>query len=162
MIAPVQLDASSRQIRTASQAGHTASGRKNSVLGPLDVAALARMAAASVDDVAAGASQASLKAAGVIVDDAAVTPRYVFGARSSWRRRLLLAFWYVGTYGVGLGLIALLQTALDAPRLTVVLITVSVTAPLSFTGARLLVGRVTPEEWTPRPDREALPPDSRA
>jgi len=92
----------------------------------------------------------------------AVTPRYVFGARSSWRRRLLLAFWYVGTYGVGLGLIALLQTALDAPRLTVVLITVSVTAPLSFTGARLLVGRVTPEEWTPRPDREALPPDSRA
>ena len=46
--------------------------------------------------------------------------------------------------------------------LTVVLITVSVTAPLSFTGARLLVGRVTPEEWTPRPDREALPPDSRA
>src|SRR3954453_21329951 len=46
-----------------------------------DVAALARMAAASVDDVAAGASQASLKAAGVIVDDAAVTPRYVEGFR---------------------------------------------------------------------------------
>jgi uncharacterized protein len=46
-----------------------------------DVAALARMAAASVDDVAAGASQASLKAAGVIVDDTAVTPRYVEGFR---------------------------------------------------------------------------------
>jgi predicted DNA repair protein MutK len=44
-----------------------------------DVAALARMAAASVDDVAAGAGQASVKAAGVIVDDAAVTPRYVEG-----------------------------------------------------------------------------------
>jgi hypothetical protein len=70
----------------------------------------------------------------------AVTPHYVFGARSSWCRRLLLAFWYVGTYAVGLGLIALLKTALNAPRLTVVLITVSVTAPLSFTGARLLVG----------------------
>jgi hypothetical protein len=32
-----------------------------------------------VDDVAAGASRASVKAAGVIVDDAAVTPRYVQG-----------------------------------------------------------------------------------
>ncbi len=46
-----------------------------------DVAALARAASASVDDVAAGASRASVKAAGVIVDDAAVTPRYVQGFR---------------------------------------------------------------------------------
>ncbi|HVL95090.1 MAG TPA: DUF808 domain-containing protein [Solirubrobacteraceae bacterium] len=46
-----------------------------------DVAVLARAAAASVDDVAAGASRASVKAAGVIVDDAAVTPRYVQGLR---------------------------------------------------------------------------------
>ena len=44
-----------------------------------DIAVLARAAAASVDDVAAGASRASVKAAGVIVDDAAVTPRYVQG-----------------------------------------------------------------------------------
>ena len=47
-----------------------------------DVAALARAAAASVDDVAAGASRASMKAAGVIVDDTAVTPRYVQGLRA--------------------------------------------------------------------------------
>ncbi len=40
---------------------------------------IARLAAASVDDVAAGAGRASMKAAGVIVDDAAVTPRYVQG-----------------------------------------------------------------------------------
>src|SRR5215210_2667441 len=46
-----------------------------------DVAALARAAAASVDDVAAGTSRASVKAAGVIVDDTAVTPRYVQGFR---------------------------------------------------------------------------------
>ena len=46
-----------------------------------DVAALARAAAASVDDVAAGATRASIKAGGVIVDDAAVTPRYVQGFR---------------------------------------------------------------------------------
>lgn len=44
-----------------------------------DVAALARLAAASVDDVGAAAARASAKAAGVVVDDAAVTPRYVHG-----------------------------------------------------------------------------------
>ena len=44
-----------------------------------DVAALAKLAAASVDDVGAAASKASLKAAGVVVDDAAVTPAYVRG-----------------------------------------------------------------------------------
>lgn len=42
-----------------------------------DVAALTRLAGASIDDVAAGAGRASMKAAGVIVDDAAVTPCYV-------------------------------------------------------------------------------------
>ena len=44
-----------------------------------DVAALAKLAAASVDDVAASAGRASVKAAGVVVDDAAVTPAYVRG-----------------------------------------------------------------------------------
>lgn len=44
-----------------------------------DVAGLAKLAAASVDDVAAGAGKAGAKAAGVVIDDAAVTPRYVTG-----------------------------------------------------------------------------------
>lgn len=44
-----------------------------------DVAALAKLAAASVDDVGAAAGRASAKAAGVVVDDAAVTPTYVRG-----------------------------------------------------------------------------------
>ncbi|WP_424814689.1 DUF808 domain-containing protein [Roseococcus sp. YIM B11640] len=44
-----------------------------------DVAAIAKVAAASLDDVAAGAAKASAKAAGVVIDDAAVTPRYVVG-----------------------------------------------------------------------------------
>lgn len=44
-----------------------------------DIAALARVAAASIDDVSAAAGRAGTKAAGVIVDDAAVTPRYVTG-----------------------------------------------------------------------------------
>jgi len=44
-----------------------------------DVAALAKLAAASIDDVGAAAGRASVKAAGVVVDDAAVTPKYVSG-----------------------------------------------------------------------------------
>lgn len=42
-----------------------------------DIAALARLAAASIDDVGAAAGRASMKAAGVVVDDTAVTPQYV-------------------------------------------------------------------------------------
>ena len=44
-----------------------------------DVAALAKLAAASIDDVGAAAGRASVKAAGVVVDDTAVTPAYVHG-----------------------------------------------------------------------------------
>ncbi|MBA3323816.1 MAG: DUF808 domain-containing protein [Rhodobacteraceae bacterium] len=44
-----------------------------------DVAALARAAAASLDDVAGQAVKAGAKSAGVVIDDAAVTPRYVVG-----------------------------------------------------------------------------------
>jgi hypothetical protein len=44
-----------------------------------DVATLAKAAAATLDDVAAQATKAGTKAAGVVIDDAAVTPRYVTG-----------------------------------------------------------------------------------
>lgn len=44
-----------------------------------DVAAIAKLAAASLDDVAAQTAKAGAKAAGVVIDDAAVTPRYVVG-----------------------------------------------------------------------------------
>jgi len=67
-----------------------------------DIAALAKLAAASVDDVGAAAGRASAKAAGVVVDDTAVTPQYVQGvaahrevpiikriARGSLRNKLL-------------------------------------------------------------------------
>ncbi len=48
-----------------------------------DVAGIAKLAAASIDDVGAAAGKASTKAAGVVVDDAAVTPRYVTGLSPS-------------------------------------------------------------------------------
>jgi uncharacterized protein len=44
-----------------------------------DIAVIAKLAAASLDDIGAGAAKAGAKAAGVVVDDAAVTPRYVTG-----------------------------------------------------------------------------------
>jgi hypothetical protein len=44
-----------------------------------DVAAIAKLAAASLDDVAAQTAKATTKAAGIVIDDAAVTPRYVVG-----------------------------------------------------------------------------------
>lgn len=44
-----------------------------------DVSAIAKVAAASIDDVAGQAAKAGAKAAGAVIDDAAVTPKYVHG-----------------------------------------------------------------------------------
>ena len=44
-----------------------------------DVAGITRLAAASLDDVGAAAGRAGTKAVGVVIDDTAVTPRYVVG-----------------------------------------------------------------------------------
>ncbi|MCP1166985.1 DUF808 domain-containing protein [Limimaricola litoreus] len=44
-----------------------------------DVALIARTAAASLDDVAAATMKAGSKSMGIIIDDAAVTPKYVLG-----------------------------------------------------------------------------------
>ncbi len=48
-----------------------------------DVAAISKVAAASIDDVAGQAVKASAKAAGAVIDDAAVTPKYVHGFDAS-------------------------------------------------------------------------------
>ena len=68
-----------------------------------DVATIAKLAASSLDDVAAAAGKATTKATGVVIDDTAVTPRYVVGlaperelpiiakiARGSLRNKLLI------------------------------------------------------------------------
>jgi uncharacterized protein len=47
-----------------------------------DVAAIAKVAASSLDDIAAQTVKAGSKAAGIVIDDAAVTPRYVVGFAS--------------------------------------------------------------------------------
>lgn len=48
-----------------------------------DVAAIAKVAAASIDDVVAQAAKAGAKAAGAVIDDAAVTPKYLQGFEPS-------------------------------------------------------------------------------
>ncbi|KEO91668.1 ABC transporter [Erythrobacter longus] len=48
-----------------------------------DVAVIARAASASVDDIAVAAGKAGSKTAGVVIDDAAVTPSYVTGLSPS-------------------------------------------------------------------------------
>jgi len=44
-----------------------------------DVAMIAKLASASMDDIAGATAKAGAKAAGVVIDDTAVTPRYVTG-----------------------------------------------------------------------------------
>src|SRR5215208_1280045 len=60
-----------------------------------DIAAIAKVAAASLDDVASQAVKAGAKAAGVVIDDTAVTPGYVIGFAA--RRELPI----VGKIAVG-------------------------------------------------------------
>jgi predicted DNA repair protein MutK len=47
-----------------------------------DVAGIAKIAAASVDDVATQAAKAGTKVAGVVIDDTAVTPKYLIGFKA--------------------------------------------------------------------------------
>ncbi|MCW2371063.1 DUF808 domain-containing protein [Sphingobium sp. B11D3D] len=74
-----------------------------------DVAAIARLAAASVDDVTAAAGRASVKTAGVVVDDAAVTPTYVTGFSP---QRELPMIWRIALGSIRNKLLILLPLAL--------------------------------------------------
>ncbi|MFD1511427.1 DUF808 domain-containing protein [Lacimonas salitolerans] len=74
-----------------------------------DVAAIAKVAATSVDDVAAAAAKAGGKTAGVIIDDAAVTPKYVQGFKPA---RELPIIWRIARGSFFNKLVILLPLAL--------------------------------------------------
>ena len=74
-----------------------------------DVAGIAKVAAASIDDVAAGAAKASAKAAGAVIDDAAVTPKYVHGFEA---KRELPIIWKIAKGSIKNKLLILLPAAL--------------------------------------------------
>lgn len=74
-----------------------------------DVAAIAKVAAASVDDVAGMAAKAGTKAAGVVIDDAAVTPKYVTGLDA---KRELPMIWKIARASFFNKLVILLPVAM--------------------------------------------------
>ncbi|MCL7998069.1 DUF808 domain-containing protein [Brucella sp. 21LCYQ03] len=94
-----------------------------------DVAAIAKIAAASVDDIAANAAKAGTKTIGVLIDDAAVTPKYVVGITAA--RELPM----IGKIAMG----SLKNKALLIPALLALdyFLPVAVTALLMIGGAYL-------------------------
>jgi predicted DNA repair protein MutK len=74
-----------------------------------DVAAIAKVAAASVDDVIGQATKAGAKAAGAVIDDAAVTPKYVHGFEA---KRELPIVWRIARGSIFNKLVILLPAAL--------------------------------------------------
>jgi len=109
-----------------------------------DVAAIAKVAAASIDDVAAAAAKAGTKAAGVVIDDAAVTPKYVHGFSAD---RELPIIWRISLGSLKNKLIILLPglLALDyfAPWAITPLLTLG-GAYLCFEGAEKLAHAFAP------------------
>lgn len=74
-----------------------------------DVAAIAKLAASQLDDIAAQAAKAGSKAAGVVIDDAAVTPKYVSGLPAA---RELPIVWQIAKGSFFNKLVILLPAAL--------------------------------------------------
>src|SRR6478735_6805470 len=87
-----------------------------------DVAAMVKLTASSLDDIAASAGRASIKAAGVVVDDAAVTPRYVQGLKPE---RELSIIWRIAKGSIRNKLLIILPVALLLSQFAPFLLTAS-------------------------------------
>ena len=74
-----------------------------------DVAAIAKVAASSIDDIIGAAAKSGAKAAGVVIDDAAVTPKYVHGFSAD---RELPIIWRIAKGSLKNKLLILLPAAL--------------------------------------------------
>ena len=74
-----------------------------------DVATITKVAAASIDDIGAAAAKAGVKSAGVVVDDTAVTPRYLIGFHPS---RELPVIWRIAKGSIRNKLLFILPVAL--------------------------------------------------
>ncbi|AGF72087.1 DUF808 domain-containing protein [Corynebacterium halotolerans] len=122
-----------------------------------DVALIARTAASSVDDVAAAAGRTSMKAAGVVVDDAAVTPRFVSGVTPA---RELPMIWRITKGSLINKLVIILPIALllswIAPWALTPILMVGGTY-LCFEGAEKVLGRVLGHEKKEKPAKDKGP-----
>jgi hypothetical protein len=100
-----------------------------------DVATIAKLAAASIDDVGLAAGKAGTKAAGVVIDDTAVTPRYVVGLAPE---RELPIIWKIAKGSLRNKLLVLLPAALLLTAFAPFLIT-----PLLMLGGAYLAFEAT-------------------
>ena len=111
-----------------------------------DVAAIAKLTAASVDDIGAAAGRAGVKAAGVVVDDTAVTPRYVTGFTPD---RELPIIWRIAKGSMRNKLLIILPVALALSALLPWAIT-----PLLMIGGAYLCYEGAEKVWHSITDRE--------
>ena len=108
-----------------------------------DIAAMAKLAAASLDDVAGAAGRAGAKAAGVVIDDTAVTPTYVVGLSPA---RELPIIWKIALGSIRNKLLFLLPAALALSAFAPWLITPILMlggAFLCFEAAEKIIGAIT-------------------
>jgi predicted DNA repair protein MutK len=119
-----------------------------------DVAGIAKVAAASVDDVISQAAKAGAKASGAVIDDAAVTPKYVLGFAAN---RELPIIWRIAKGSFKNKLLYLLPAGMllssFAPWMTPPLLMLG-GAFLCFEGAEKIWHMVVPQGDTPVPVRE--------
>ena len=104
-----------------------------------DIAGIAKLAAASIDDVGVAATKAGAKAAGVVIDDAAVTPTYVTGFTPD---RELPIIWKIAVGSLRNKLLFLLPAALILSAFAPFLITPILMvggAYLCFEGAEKII-----------------------
>lgn len=108
-----------------------------------DISVIAKAAAASIDDVGAGVAKAGTKAAGVVIDDAAVTPSYVTEFTPD---RELPLIWAIAKGSLFNKLIILLPAALLLSQFAPFLITPVLMLGglyLSFEGAEKVLEKIT-------------------
>ena len=111
-----------------------------------DVAAIAKLTAASVDDIGFAAGRAGAKAAGVVVDDTAVTPRYVTGFTPD---RELPIIWRIAKGSLRNKLLVILPAALALSSLLPWAIT-----PLLMIGGAYLCYEGAEKVWHSLADKE--------
>ncbi|MGE0178631.1 MAG: DUF808 domain-containing protein [Sphingomonas sp.] len=104
-----------------------------------DVAAIVKLTAASIDDVGLAAGRAGTKAAGVVIDDTAVTPRYVTGFTPD---RELPIIWRIAKGSIKNKVLIILPVALALSALLPWAIT-----PLLMIGGAYLCYEGTEKVW---------------
>ncbi|QDU98905.1 DUF808 domain-containing protein [Lignipirellula cremea] len=120
-----------------------------------DITAITRLAAASVDDISAAAAKASTKAAGVVIDDAAVTPQYIIGFTPN---RELPIIWRIAKGSLINKLVFILPTALLLSAFLPWLITPILMLGglyLCFEGAEKVIHKLLPHKKKPLKEKVA-------